>query len=103
MGVFHSLRHRPQESRPKRPQKFPFEETFRKKEKGQINGKSEPFKGYLSPIASPNIEKPLYRSAERGVFDSYTESEGQQNSRSPRTRRTVEFSKRGEGERKNQR
>jgi hypothetical protein len=75
MGVFHPLRQRPQKSRPKRLQKFPFEETFGEKEKGQINGKSEPFKGYLSPIASPNIEKPLYRGAERGGFDSYTESE----------------------------
>lgn len=75
LGVFHPLRHRPQKSRPKRPQNFPSEQTFREKEKGQIKGKSEPFERYLSPIASPNIEKPLYRSAERGVFDSYTESE----------------------------
>ena len=75
MGVFHPLRQRPQESRPKPTEKFPSKQTIREKEKGQIKGKSEPFERYLSPLASPNLQKPLYRGAERGVFDSYTESE----------------------------
>lgn len=75
MGVFHPLRQRPQESRPKCPQKFPSEQTIRKKEKRSRKGESEPFERHLSPIASPNLLKPLYRGAERGEFDSYTESE----------------------------